>query len=165
MTRNAHGRIFRPHPRRVEAGPVWIEPEAAAYRGMTRGAITLRVARGARFKTLPRGLPVSQAEIAKCVVVTFLANSRGRDESGLLVAALAELRRVMAVAAIRVSCVRRTRVTCKEVLRVVAGPPRTVRAVTLETHGSLVARLTRPGARARERAMALPEFRRMTRRF
>jgi len=165
MTRDAHGRVFRPHPRRVKARPVWIEPEAAAHRGMTRGAVTLGVARGARFKTLPRCLSVSEAEIAKCVVVAFLADSRCRDESRLLVAALTELRRVVAVAAICVSCVCRARVTRKKVLRVIAGQPRGNRAVTFEAHGSLVASLASPGARARLRAMPLPEILRMTRRF
>jgi hypothetical protein len=90
---------------------VWIEPEAAADGGMTRGAITLRVARRTRFKTLSRGLPVSEAEASERVVVTFLTDSRRCHQSRLLVTALAELRRVVAVAAIRFARVSRARVT------------------------------------------------------
>ena len=63
---------------------------------------------------------MSEAEAAERVVVTLSPDSRRRDESGLLVAALAELRGVVAVTAIRFARVRRARVTRKEVLWVVA---------------------------------------------
>jgi hypothetical protein len=120
------------------------------------------MARRAGFEALPRGLAVPQAETAKRVVVTLLADSRRCNKSGLLVAALTELRRVVAVAAIRFARVRRARVTRKEVLRVVARFPGTVRTVTLEAHRSLVAGLASPRTRACQRSMPFPEFLRVT---
>ncbi len=148
MTSDAHGRVFRSHPRRVEVGPVWIEPETAAHRGMTRRAVALGMARCAGFETLSRGLPVPKTKTPKGVVVTFLADSRRCDKSRLLVTALAELRRVVAVAAIGFARVGRARVARDEILGVVAGLPGAVGAVTLETHRSLVACLACPGTRA-----------------
>ena len=87
------------------------EPETAAYRGMTCRAVTLGMARGARLEALSRGLPVPQAEAAERVVVAGLADPPVRDESRLLVAALAELGRIVAVAAVRLSRESGTRVS------------------------------------------------------
>jgi len=81
------------------------------------------------------------------------------------VAALAELRGGMAIAAIRFARVGRARMTRDEILRVVTRLPASVRAVTLETHRSLVAGLARPGAGACHGAVSLPEFQRVARRL
>lgn len=131
---------------------------------MTGSAVALRVARRARFKTLPRGLPVSQAEAAKGVVVTGPADSRRRDKSRLLVAALAELRWVVAIAASRFACVRRTRVAREEPLSVVARLPGTVRAVTFKTRRAHVTGLAGRRAGVRFPPVSFPELPRVTRR-
>ena len=123
------------------------------------------MARRAGFETLSRGLPVPQTETPKSVVVTFLADSRRCHKARLLMTALAELRLVVAVAAIGFPRVGRAWVARYEILGVIAGLSRAVGAVTLETHRSLVACPARPGTRARLWAVPLPELPRMIRRF
>lgn len=86
---------------------MWIEPEAAAHRRMARRAIALGMARRAGLETLARGLTVSKAEAAKCVVEAGLANSRISDEARLLMTTLAELRGIVAIAAVCLTGERR----------------------------------------------------------
>jgi hypothetical protein len=76
---------------------------------------------------------VSETESAKGIVVPSLADAGRRDESGLLMTRLAELRRVVAIAAVRRTRIRRTGMPRKESLRVVAFLASDVGSVTLET--------------------------------
>jgi hypothetical protein len=92
---------------------------------------------------LPSRLPVSQAEAAEGVVVTGATDLRGGDKSRLLVATLAELCRIVAIAATRLARVRRSWVANEESLSMVARLPGTFGAVTFETGGSHVAGLAR----------------------
>lgn len=103
MTRDTCGRILRPHTFRIEPRPVGTEAESARHGRVARGAIALGVAGGAGLEALPRGLPVSEAEAAEGVVVSRAAERGLRDETRLLVTVLAELRRIVAIAAVRLT--------------------------------------------------------------
>lgn len=106
MTSNADGWIFRSGSRGVETRPVWTEAEATAHGGMTRSAIALRMTRCARLETLSGSLSMSQAEPAEGVMITLRTDSGFRHQTRLLVTSLAELRCVVAVAAVRFASVR-----------------------------------------------------------
>ena len=131
---------------------------------MAPRAVALRVARDARLETLPRSLSVAEAEIAIDIMVSRLTESRRRDETRLLVTALAELRRVVAIAAIRFARVRRARVAREKLSRMVRRLSRDVGAMAIETRRADVAGLAGLRARIRLRSMTLPELRRVARR-
>jgi hypothetical protein len=132
---------------------------------MARGAVTLGVARRTRLETLACCLPVPKAEPAKCVVVSFRADSPCGDETRLPMASLAKLSRIVTIAAVRVASVSRARVTREEIRRVVARLPRNFRAVTLETCRAHVAGLAGSRAGIGLGRMSFPEVPGMTRRW
>jgi len=107
---------------------------------------------------------VPEAEPAECVVVAGGADSPDGDDASLPVTALAELRRIVTIAAVRFASVGRARVACQEILRVVAGLTRDFGAVTLEARRAHVAGLARRRPRARLGPVSLPEVPRVTRR-
>ena len=124
---------------------------------MTRRAIALRMTRRAGFEALPSRLAVSQIETTEGVVKPGGANAPRRDYSRLLVAALTELRGIVAVAAARGARVGGAGVTRKECGRVVARLRADIRAMAVETHRADVTGLARARTRVRLRTMTLPE--------
>jgi len=80
------------------------------------------------------------------------------------VAALAELRRVVAIAAIRLARVRGARVAREELSRMVRHLSRGIGAMAIETRRADVTGLAGPRTRIRVCPMALPELRCVTRR-
>ena len=120
VARDAHRGVFGPDASRVEARSVWVESESTANGGVAHDAIALAMARRARFETLPCRLSVSEAESPECIVVARRANAPRRHHPALLVAALAELRRVVAIGAVRLARVGSARVPREERRGVVA---------------------------------------------
>lgn len=141
-----------------------VEPETAADGGMTCGAVALCMARSARLETLSGCLAVPQAEPSKYIVVPGGANSPTGDKARLLVTALAKLRRVVTIAAIRFASIGRARVAREKILCVVPGLLPNVGAVALETCRAHVAGLARFRTRIRLGPMTFPEFTRVSRR-
>ena len=84
---------------------------------------------------------VDDQNIAEAEVVAGLAESRRRDETRLLMTSLAELRCIVAIAAVRLARVRGARVPREKLRRMVAGLPRDVGAMTVETCRAHVAGL------------------------
>jgi hypothetical protein len=99
---------------------------------MAGGAITFGVAGDAGLETLARRLSMSEAEPAEGIVITGAPESRLSDQPRLLVAALAELRRVVTVAAVRFACVCCPRVTHEKALRMEARDTCTFRSMAIE---------------------------------
>ena len=75
---------------------------------------------------------MSEAESRECVMVTLRANTRFRYKTSLLVTSLAELRRVVTIAAIRFASIRRGWMTREKILRVIPGLRSGIRAVTCQ---------------------------------
>jgi len=80
------------------------------------------------------------------------------------VTALAELRRVVTIAAVGLARVRRARVTREKLRGMVRDLPRGIRAMTVQARRPDVARLAGLGSRVRLGAVVLAEFGRVTRR-
>jgi hypothetical protein len=97
-----------------------IEPKPTRHGGMACGTVALRMTGRTRLETLARGLTVPQAEAAESIVIARLADPRRRNEARLLVTALTKLRGIVAIAAIRLTRVRRARVACEERRGVIA---------------------------------------------
>ena len=107
------------------------------------------MARDARLETLARSLSVAEAEIAVDIMVSGLTEPRRGDETRLLMTALAELRRVVAIAAIRLARVRGARVAREKLSRMVRHLSRDVGAMAIETRRADVTGLARPRTRIR----------------
>ena len=99
VARHAHRWIPRARSRGIESRSVRIETQSPCRR-VTRGAIALDVTPHACLQTLPGRLAMPKVESAERIVISRDAESAARDETSLLVAALAELRRVVTIAAI-----------------------------------------------------------------
>jgi len=97
-----------------------IEPKPTRHGGMARGTVALRMTGCTRLETMTGGLTVPQTEAAEGIVIARLADPRRRNEARLLVTALTKLRGVVAIAAIRLSRIRRARVACEERRGVIA---------------------------------------------
>lgn len=139
-----------------------IEPESASNRGVTRGAVALRMATCTRLQALSSSLPMAEAETAECVVVSRAAEPPHGDQSRLLMTTLAELGRIVAVAAVRAARPRRARMAGQEVRRVIARLRSAFRPVALQAHRPDMTRLACARSRVGFRAMALAEFQRVT---
>src|SRR5688500_8697144 len=141
-----------------------VESEAAPCRRVTRRTVAFGVTSDARLETLPRGLPVPEAESAERIVIPRPPEPRARDESGLLVTTLAELRVVVAIAAVAVPGVGGARVPRDEPPRVEARRPAAVGSMAFQARRSEVTRLARGGPRVGLRPVTVAKRRRMTRR-
>ena len=120
--------------------------------------------RDARLERLPCRLPVAEAEAGIRIVVPDPAESRRCDEPGLFVTALAELRRVMTVAAVRLTRVRGARVPSEKLSRMVRVLAGRVRPMAVEARRAYVTGLARARTRIRLGPMMLSELGRVARR-
>ena len=106
---------------------------------------------------------MSQAETPEGIMVASTTDLRDGNESRLLMTALAELRGVMAIAAIRLTRICGTRVAREKSLRVIARLPGTLGAVTFKTGRAHVAGFARHRAGARFRVVPAAELPRVIR--
>ena len=93
------------------------------------------------IETLSSCLSMPEAETPERIVVTSSADPSGSDKSGLLVTALAELRRIMAVAAACVTGVRGAGMAGEKVRRVITFLRPNIRPMALEACGPDMTRL------------------------
>jgi len=160
VARDAHLGIAPAQPDGVEAGTVRVEPEAASHRRVTGRAIPLHVAGDTRLERLPRRLAVPEDERRAAVVKGGAAKGPSRIQSGLGVAADAELLGVVAIAAGGLARVRGSGMPDQEAGGMVIPAPgrlRGIRAVTGEAVGLHVAHGAGSGRRARLAGVPLPE--------
>jgi hypothetical protein len=157
MARGAHLGILAPEGRRVETGTMRVEP-AASDRGVAGKAVTLGMARDAAFEVLSCSLAVSQEERPLGVVVPRIQRAP-RGQSGLDVAACAELTRVMAITTAGLARVGGRWVKGEKAGRVIARRGvGGIGTVTIEALGTDVATFTRVRPRIRHRPMELGEI-------
>lgn len=142
MTGCTHLGIPAPQSIRVEILAVGIEP-ASPQRRVTSYTISLGVAGDARFQVLPRRWAVTQDEGLFGVMIPH-AQATFRHESGTGMASRAVLGGIVAVAAGRLSGVRRRRMTREKPVAVIARRSGShTRNVTIETVRPHVASCTR----------------------
>lgn len=138
------------------------EAETAAHGRMTRRAVAFGMTRGTRLETLPRRLPMPEAEPAEDVVISSGSKPPLSDEPRLLMACLTELRRIVTVGAVRFARVRRAGMARDKVLRMIARLRSGIRPVTLEARRASMTCLASSRTCVRFGPVSLPEIESMS---
>src|SRR3990170_4227579 len=131
---------------------------------MAGGAVPLGVTGGAGFQLLSGRLSMAYQERAIAIMIPGGAQPSRRSEPSLLVAALAELCRVMTVTAVPVARIGRGGMARQEALGMEPRPAPGRRPVTSEAVRPHVAGFAARGARGGIGPMSIGELRGMTRR-
>jgi hypothetical protein len=141
VTHDAHLWIPPPEPFGVEVCAVRIEP-TSAHRGVAGQAIRFRMTGDAGLEAPPSRRAMADEKCGLAIMISAAQDTAAAGrETGHLVAGRAEPRRIVAIRARRLPPVRRRRVACQEVRRVIragawAGPMAVETVVPHMTRGT-----------------------------